>query len=119
LKIEGRARGSVKGSRRRVGGEVEIAVGDTARRLAREIVEPPVPLLARPLFTLARLPTIGLLPPGIRRGYGLPWDDRRERALIVLAAVSRHLLPLLPSALRQWPAARVARAREQRDRRDR
>ena len=96
-----------------------IAVGDTARRLAREIVEPPVPLLARPLFALARLPTIGLLPPGIRRGYGLPWDDRRERALNVLAAVSRHLVPLLPSALRQWPAARVARARERRDRRHR
>ncbi len=95
----------------------EIAVTDTARRLAREIVEPPLPLLARPLFALARLPTIGLLPPGIRRGYGLPWDDKRERALVALAAVSRRLLPLLPSAVRHWPAARAARARDRRARR--
>jgi len=92
----------------------EIAVTDTARRLAREIVDPPAFLVARPLLALARLPTIGLLPPAIRRGYGFSWDERHERALLALAAVSRRLLPFLPSALRHWPAARAARARERR-----
>jgi uncharacterized protein (DUF2236 family) len=92
----------------------EIAVTDTARRLSREIVSPPAVLVARPLFALARLPTIGLLPPAIRRAYGFDWDARRERALRALAGSSRRLLPLLPSLLRHWPEARRARARERR-----
>lgn len=94
----------------------EIAVTDTARRLAPEIVYPPALMIARPLLALARLPTIGLLPPGIRRDYGLSWGRRQERALLVLAATSRRLLPLLPPALREWPAARSARTRERRAR---
>ncbi len=94
----------------------EIAVTDTARRLAPEVVYPPASVIVRPLLALARLPTIGLLPPAIRRDYGLPWSRHRERALVLLAATSRRLLPLLPPALRQWPAARAARARERRAR---
>jgi uncharacterized protein (DUF2236 family) len=94
----------------------EITVTDTARRLAPEIVYPPALLIARPLLALARLPTVGLLPPAIRRDYGLPWGRRQERALLVLAATSRRLLPLLPPALRQWPAARAARTRARRAR---
>ncbi len=92
----------------------EIAVGDTARRLAPEILHPPAFLVARPLLALARLPTIGLLPSAVRRGYGLSWGRRQDRALFAAAAVSRRLLPLLPSTLRHWPAARAACAREHR-----
>jgi len=94
----------------------EITVTDTARRLAAEIVYPPAPLIARPLFALARLPTIGLLPPRIRDEYGLAWDERHQRALAISAGFARRLLPLLPSVLRRWPAARVALARERRAR---
>lgn len=92
----------------------EIVVTEAARSLAREILHPRVFLVARPLLALARLPTVGLLPPAIRRDYGLPWSPQRDRALLALAAVSRGLLPWLPSTLRHWPAARVARARERR-----
>ncbi|HEV8458966.1 MAG TPA: oxygenase MpaB family protein [Methylomirabilota bacterium] len=90
----------------------EIVVTDTARRLAREVVYPPGLAVGWPLLALARLPTVGLLPASIRRQYGFPWDTRRERALVVVAAIARRLLPLLPSVLRHWPAARAARRRE-------
>jgi uncharacterized protein (DUF2236 family) len=86
----------------------EIVVTDTARRLASEILHPPGFVVARPILALARLPTIGLLPPAIRTGYGLSWSDRQDRALRAVAMTSRHVLPLLPGMLRYWPAARAA-----------
>jgi uncharacterized protein (DUF2236 family) len=89
-----------------------IAVTPLARVLAEAIVTPPAPWPARPLVPLLRLPTIGLLPPPIREQYGLGWDSRRERALAVTAALSRRVLPLCPSIVRHWPAARAAYARE-------
>jgi len=92
----------------------DIEVTDTARRLAQEILYPPTLLIGAPLLALARLPTIGLLPLAIRRGYRLSWGSGHERTLLALAALSRHLLPLLPSALRHWPAARRALARARR-----
>ena len=47
----------------------EIAVGYTVRALARGIVYPPVPRVARPATWLMRLPTIGLLPPTVREAF--------------------------------------------------
>ncbi|HZU06682.1 MAG TPA: oxygenase MpaB family protein [Chloroflexota bacterium] len=91
----------------------EIVVGETARALARALLAPLSPPL-RPLEAFLYLPMVGLLPPAIREGYGLPWTPRHERALAVSAAVVRRLLPLLPSALRRWPAARAAEARGRR-----
>lgn len=85
----------------------ELAVTPTARMLAREILEPPMPRAARPLLRLAQLPTIGLLPPEIRRAYGFRWDGRQARALRATAGLTRALMPLVPSLLRHWPAARA------------
>ncbi|MFI5375710.1 MAG: oxygenase MpaB family protein, partial [Candidatus Rokuibacteriota bacterium] len=85
-----------------------LEVTDTARALAREVLAPPVPYLLRPALWLAALPAVGLLPPAIRAGYGLPWDARHARALAVVAAVSRRGLPLVPPSLRFWAAARRA-----------
>ena len=89
----------------------EVAVTDTARALGREVVNPPAFLIGRPIVALARLPTVGLLPAGVREAYGFRWSARHQRALDGLAATSRRLLPVLPSALRHWPAARAARVR--------
>jgi uncharacterized protein (DUF2236 family) len=85
-----------------------LEVTDTARALAREVLAPPVPYLLRPALRLAALPAVGLLPPAIRAGYGLPWDARHARALAVVAAISRRGLPLVPPPLRYWAAARRA-----------
>jgi uncharacterized protein (DUF2236 family) len=83
-------------------------VTDTARTLAREVLAPPAPRVLRPALWLAALPAVGLLPPSIRAGYSLPWDDRRARALAIVAAATRVSLPLLPPPLRYWAVARRA-----------
>jgi uncharacterized protein (DUF2236 family) len=89
----------------------QIAVTDTARRLAREELNPPVLRRVPPLLWLLQLPAIGLLPPALRAAYGFPWMGRHEAALRTLSWASRAVLPLVPAALRYWPAARRAMAR--------
>ncbi|HEV2122978.1 MAG TPA: oxygenase MpaB family protein [Chloroflexota bacterium] len=95
----------------------EIAVGETARQLASELLNPHlqlpsvVRLLLWPFLWLGRLPAIGMLPPEIRRQYGFSWRRRHEVALRVVAATSRCVLPHLPPLLRHWPAARRAMER--------
>ena len=85
-----------------------IEVTDEARVLAREVLMPPVAWPLRPIFRLAVLPAVGLLPPAIRDQYGLPWSVGRQRLLSAAAALSRGALPLLPSPVRYWAAARRA-----------
>lgn len=86
----------------------EIAVTDTARTLAGEVLAPPALRAAGPLLSLLRLPTVGLLPAPIREAYGLAWDSRRERTLRLSAKAIRTLLPVVPPVLRYWPSARAA-----------
>lgn len=94
------------------GGSIEVT--DAARRLSLEIIRPPAPVLVRPALWLAALPAVGLLPPAIRAAYGFPWDDRRARALRILAAATRGSLPLVPPAVRYWAVARRAERRRRR-----
>lgn len=101
------------GSRMLTGGR--LVVGDWARRRAREIVlQPPVPQLARPLLETVNFITVALLPEPIRRQYGFaalpPAIVRRAMVQAGALYVRRGLLPLLPGALRQVPAARRAGA---------
>src|SRR2546421_176916 len=85
-----------------------LHVSDWARRRAREIVlEPPVPLVARPLVETVNFITIALLPGRLRREYGfsaLPPAFVR-RALVAGGAeyVKRAVIPLLPP--RRRPSA--------------
>ncbi|HET8979958.1 MAG TPA: oxygenase MpaB family protein [Solirubrobacteraceae bacterium] len=91
----------------------ELHVGEWARRRAREIVlEPPVPMLARPVRETVNFITIALLPDRIRSEYGfaaLPPAAVR-RALVGAGAlyVRRGVLPVLPAPMREVPAARRA-----------
>src|SRR6266508_5399070 len=93
----------------------DIVVTDTARTVADEVLSLGLPWPGRPLATLARLPVVGLLPVPIRVAYGFVWTRGQERTLNALAAATRHGLPLLPSLLRCWPAARRAARRDRRD----
>ncbi|MGH2387570.1 MAG: oxygenase MpaB family protein [Chloroflexota bacterium] len=77
----------------------------TGRDLVREILHPSWPRITYPLLWLASLPAIGLLPPALRRAYGLPWTKRHEQALQIMAWICRHILPLVPRRWRWWPAA--------------
>ncbi len=90
-----------------------LLITDWARERAREIVlEPPVPLAARPLVEAVNFVTITLLPEPIRSQYGfsrLPPQVVR-RALVTGGAeyVKRAVVPFLPSRLRLTPVARAA-----------
>ena len=79
----------------------DLAVTDAARELGRQIVlRPPVPVHLRPLRELVNQVTIGLLPAGIRRQYGLSWDPLRAAALHGGAEYCRRVLvPVVPRRL--------------------
>jgi uncharacterized protein (DUF2236 family) len=85
----------------------DLVVTPTARAVGIEVVlRPPVPLKVRPLVELANFITVGLLPRGIRRGYGFSWDPARAIVLRGGAEYAKRLLvPLLPSGWRYVPAA--------------
>ena len=90
-----------------------LSVTGWARRRAREIVlEPPVPLLARPIRELVNFITIALLPDRIREQYGFssmpPAVIRRAAVAAGGDYVRRGVMPLLPDRLRLLPDARVA-----------
>ena len=88
----------------------DLVVSDFARRLARELLTP-VPRIALPLMALARLPTVGLLPAGLRAEYGLAWSTRHEAALGASARVIRMLLRVIPRSIRHWRVSRFGRPR--------
>jgi uncharacterized protein (DUF2236 family) len=89
----------------------EIAVSETARRLAREVMYPPLGWLGWPVTSTMRLITVGLLPAPVRDAYGFRWTSRHERRLGLTAAMVRRLLPCVPSVIREWPIARRATRR--------
>jgi uncharacterized protein (DUF2236 family) len=76
-----------------------------ARRLALDVLDPPAPAALRPAVALHRLITIGLLPPPLRRGFGLSWSPVQERSFAALAGLLRGIVPLLPQPMRRWPHA--------------
>jgi uncharacterized protein (DUF2236 family) len=88
-----------------IAGDV-LHVSEQARELGiRVVLNPPVPLLARPLLELANFITVGLLPGKIRRQYRLGWDPMRAVTLRLGAESARRLLvPVLPGRVRYRPA---------------
>ena len=84
-----------------------VAVGPTAKALARDILYPR-PWFLRPGGPLFRLITAGLLPQSLRQDYEIRWDHRREKHFRFAAAGIRVLLPLVPPPLRIVPNARRA-----------
>jgi uncharacterized protein (DUF2236 family) len=108
-----RTLGDLAAYRRRMLEGDELVVTDWARDRARKIVlEPPVPLVARPLLETVNFVTIALLPERIRAQYrfsAMPPAIVR-RALVNGGAeyIKRAVIPLLPDRLRLVPAARAA-----------
>jgi uncharacterized protein (DUF2236 family) len=87
-----------------------LAVGAAGRTIAASILDPPVPALLKPAFRIPNLLSIGLLPPVLRQRYGFAWGAGRERALRMLVAALRPVLPRLPDLVRFLPHARAAAA---------
>jgi uncharacterized protein (DUF2236 family) len=88
-------------------------VSETARSLALAVLYPS-PFPPRWAWDAAHLVSMSVLPDSIRRGYGISWSRRRESGMERVAAASRRLMPLLPSALRRVPHARTAEGRVRR-----
>jgi uncharacterized protein (DUF2236 family) len=91
----------------------ELRVTAWARKRARRIVlEPPVPLVARPLLETVNFITIALLPDQIREQYGFsPVPPAFVRKAVVAGGaeyVKRAVIPMLPDKLRYVPSARAA-----------
>ncbi len=81
-----------------------LTVTDEARSVADALLHPvAAPLWMRAALPLGRLATAGLLPPRLRREYGMPWGPRRRRRFLLLLAVTRLVYPLLPARIRHWP----------------
>jgi uncharacterized protein (DUF2236 family) len=85
-------------------------VMEDARIAGRRIVlNPPVPLAVRPALRLANEVTAALLPPKVRRGFGLRWDPVRDLGVSAFGTWSRLvLLPVLPETLTWTPHGRPA-----------
>ncbi len=82
-----------------------LTVTPTARRLAHEVLHPQVGILPRAGAHLLGWVAAGMLPPRLRRAYGLRWTARRQAQLTRGAWLGRHLLPLLPRGARYVPQA--------------
>jgi uncharacterized protein (DUF2236 family) len=87
-----------------------LTIGADGRALAAAILRPPLPVGLHHLFRAGNLVTIGLLPPTLRRRYGLGWSAVQQLALDALASGVRATLPFLPAIVRHVPQARTAAA---------
>jgi uncharacterized protein (DUF2236 family) len=84
-----------------------IQVTDTARRLARDILHPRLPLKLHvplePALALQRLVAVGSLPEPLRKQFGLEWNPRRQRRLDRVDILVRGATRVVPRAVRVAP----------------
>jgi uncharacterized protein (DUF2236 family) len=97
-----------------------VAPDETARELAEAVLHPPLgpvlPLLGwvpPTVYAWTLWPSIGLLPDGIRDGYGFQWGSRERLLSAWLVAAWRGWRPVLPRTFRQMPQALAADRRMQ------
>lgn len=88
-----------------------LTVGPEAKELASHILNPPVRGPLRPVSGLARMVAAGLIPPRLRRAFGLSWARRDDSVLRLVARSIRLALPVTPGPVRYWPHYRTARER--------
>ncbi|MFN2483590.1 MAG: oxygenase MpaB family protein [Candidatus Limnocylindria bacterium] len=105
-----KALSDLRAEMRRAVHDGDVGVSPTARRVARRVLYPS-PMPPRFVWDAVNLVSFSLLPPALRRAYGIPWNARRERAVDRLAASSRRVLPFVPPVLRYVPQARSAERR--------
>jgi len=97
-----------------LGPDGPVRVGPIAQDLAEVILHPPLPgVLARAglhprLYDWTLWPSIGLLPPTIREGYGFRWAWPQRAVAGWLVAAWRAWNVALPPSFRQMPQALAA-----------
>lgn len=88
--------------------EEVLDVGQTARLIARQILQPDPPIVPRLLEPLASILAAGVLPQPVRAAYGLPWRRRERVVFAVVRRAARLLIPMLPARARYWPHYAIA-----------
>ncbi|HEY5221861.1 MAG TPA: oxygenase MpaB family protein [Microbacteriaceae bacterium] len=84
---------------------------DATRRVARDLLHPRAgPLWLRAVMPLARLMTVGLLPPELREEFRLGWEPHHERRFQRWLRVTAVVFPRLPARLRHAPRRRYLAA---------
>jgi uncharacterized protein (DUF2236 family) len=82
----------------------QLEVTADARRIAIDLLHPTsLPWWLLPGMPLVRLLTAGLLPPRIRREYGLPWSRLRARRFELAFRALGTGYRRLPRRIRSWP----------------
>lgn len=86
-----------------------MPVNDVGRRLAADIVRPPLPLLVgaplAPLVGVHGIVAIGTTPEPVRSRLDLPWNSYEQCALSVLETASRATCSVIPRPVRTLPTA--------------
>jgi uncharacterized protein (DUF2236 family) len=95
----------------------DLEVTGTARALARAVLEGRrLPWHLKPALPLSRFVTTGLLPPPIRRQYGLTWSPYRQHALKPTLRTIGGVSHLVPRTVRsRIPELFLRLARERSD----
>lgn len=79
-----------------------MKVGDTARKIAHALFNPPNPAI-RAAARIQRFLTAGLLPSRLREELGLEWSPAQQRRFDRLISVIRVVYPRLPMVIRSLP----------------
>jgi uncharacterized protein (DUF2236 family) len=85
-----------------------LEVTGEARRLADDLLHPPLGWVGGPSIEAFRTVTIGWLPDRVRQAYGFAWTARDEKRLARWIRRIRRARALVPAALAHWGAARRA-----------
>ena len=83
-----------------------LVVTSRARELAREVIAPPGSMALWPASTVARLASVGWLPPRIRAAYGFSWAPHDQARLTAWCRRIRAARRLVPDRWARWAAAR-------------
>lgn len=87
----------------------DLRATDAGRRLVRDVLRPPLPIPWSLPSAFVRLVTMALLPAEIRRLFELGAGVASRLGLAASSTVSRALLPLLPTAVREFSYVRGRR----------
>jgi uncharacterized protein (DUF2236 family) len=89
----------------------ELTTDAATRAVVHRLLHPSkAPLLFRAAMPLARLLTVGLLPPRVRDLYGMRWTPGLQRRFDRTFRIISLVYPRLPRWLRNWPKNHYLRA---------
>jgi uncharacterized protein (DUF2236 family) len=81
----------------------EVRVDARARELGALVLRPRIRLLPGPAMIPFEIVTAGLLPPTLRKQYGLAWGPRQQRLYRLMVIAVPRLVAVTPPVLRVWP----------------